>query len=301
MAIKVSVSNTNPITVASLRLIIGSVFLFAYYKFKGLKENLSKKILLFIFLIGLIGSFIPFSLISWSEQYIQSNTAGLLLSVAPIFTLFLSYFFIKEDKFFLRKFISIFIGFLGVIFIFGIDTLVHISSKQSGNFFPKLAIIIAALGYVVSAILAYKVKHINTITLTTFVTISAAFISLPFMVISEFNSFSSFNFSSLLSLFYLGLFPTAIAFVLRFHLISIAGPVFLSYVAYLIPIFAIFWGYIFLKETISQDIIVTFPALINFIYLLVIFCFDPIQSMTHHKQKSEILIHVAMIMIICKL
>jgi drug/metabolite transporter (DMT)-like permease len=76
------------------------------------------------------------------------------------------------------------------------------------------------------------------------------------MVISEFNSFSSFNFSSLLSLFYLGLFPTAIAFVLRFHLISIAGPVFLSYVAYLIPIFAIFWGYIFLKETISQDTLI---------------------------------------------
>ena len=267
MAIKICVSSINPITVASLRLIIGSILLFAYYKFKGLKENFSKKILLFIFLIGLIGNFIPFSLISWSEQYIQSNTAGLLLSVAPIFTLFLSYFFIKEDKFFLRKFISIFVGFLGVILVFGFDTLVHISSKQPGNFFPKLAIIIAALGYVVSAILAYKVKHINTITLTTFVTISAAFISIPFMFITEFNSFSSFNFNSLLSLFYLGLFPTAIAFVLRFHLISKAGPVFLSYVAYLIPVFAIFWGYIFLKETISQDTLIGIVLILIGVFL----------------------------------
>ena len=256
MAIKISVISTNPVTVASLRLIIGAIFLFTYYKFKGLKENLSIKILLFIFVIGLIGNFIPFALISWSEQYIQSNTAGLLLSVAPIFTLFLSYFFIKEDKFLIRKLISILIGFLGVIFIFGYDTLSYVSLEQSENFFPKLAIIFAALGYVVSAILAYKIKYINTITLTTFVTISAAFISLPFMIISEFNSFSSFNLSSLLSLFYLGLFPTAIAFVLRFHLISKAGPVFLSYVAYLIPVFAIFWGYIFLNETISQDTLI---------------------------------------------
>ena len=256
MAIKISVSSTNPVTVASLRLIIGAIFLFTYYKFKGLKENLSIKVLLFIFLIGLIGNFIPFALISWSEQSIQSNTAGLLLSVAPIFTLFLSYFFIKEDKFYLRNFLSIFIGFFGVIFIFGFDTLQIVSLKQSENFLPKLAIIVAALGYVVSAILAYKIKHINTITLTTFVTISAAFISIPFMIITEFNSFSSFNPHSLLSLFYLGLFPTAIAFVLRFHLISKAGPVFLSYVAYLIPVFAIFWGYIFLKETISQDTLI---------------------------------------------
>ena len=250
--LKISVSTTNPITVASLRLIIGSIFLFTYYKFRGLKENLSLKILSFIFLIGVIGNFIPFSLISWSEQFIQSNTAGLLLSVAPIFTLFLSYFFIKGNKFFLRTFLSMLVGLLGVIFIFGFDTLTHISSNQSGNFFPKLAIIIAALGYVVSAILAYKIKHISTITLTTFVTISAALISLPFMIISEFSSTSSFNFNSLLSLFYLGIFPTAIAFVLRFHLILKAGPVFLSYVAYLIPVFAIFWGYVFLKETITQ-------------------------------------------------
>ncbi len=53
MAIKISVSSTNPITVASLRLIIGAIFLFSYYKFKGLKANLSIKVLLFIFLIVL--------------------------------------------------------------------------------------------------------------------------------------------------------------------------------------------------------------------------------------------------------
>ena len=46
---------------------------------------------------------------------------------------------------------------------------------------------------------------------------------------------------------------TAIAFLLRFYLISKAGPIFLSYVAYLIPIFAIIWGYIFLKESINTS------------------------------------------------
>ena len=51
-----------------------------------------------------------------------------------------------------------------------------------------------------------------------------------------------------------------IAFLLRFHLISKAGPVFLSYVAYLIPIFAIFWGYVFLGEIvkIEQTIAIVF-------------------------------------------
>ena len=68
-------------------------------------------------------------------------------------------------------------------------------------------------------------------------------------------------------LFYLGIFPTAIAFVLRFHLISKAGPVFLSYVAYLIPVFAIFWGYIFLKEMITQDTLIGIVLILLGVFL----------------------------------
>ena len=236
--------------------------MFSYFKLKNYKINLSINLLILIFIIGLVGNFIPFYLISWSEQYIKSNTAGLLLSIAPIFTLLLSHFFTKDDKFSFRKFVSILVGLLGVLFIIGFNTLSNVSSRQSGDFLPKLVIMIAALGYVISAILAYNIKNISTIALTTFVTMFAALISIPFMIFVEYNNPSSFNFNSISSLIYLGLFPTAIAFVLRFHIISKAGPIFLSYVAYLIPVFAIFWGYIFLKETI------TFNTLIGVILIL---------------------------------
>ncbi|SVC34110.1 uncharacterized protein METZ01_LOCUS286964, partial [marine metagenome] len=79
IAIKVSVEKIHPISVASLRLIIGAIVLYIYFKFKNLNFNLSTQILVIIFFIALIGNFIPFALISWSEIYIQSNTAGLLL------------------------------------------------------------------------------------------------------------------------------------------------------------------------------------------------------------------------------
>ena len=56
---------------------------------------------------------------------------------------------------------------------------------------------------------------------------------------------------------------TAIAYLLRFYIIAKAGPVFLSYVAYLIPIFAILWGVIFLNEKILINYIIA----IIFIFL----------------------------------
>ena len=80
----------HPISVASLRLIIGAIVLLIYFKVKKIKFYLTFKNMIIIFFIGFIGNFIPFSLISWSEIYIQSNTAGLLLSVAPILTLIFS-------------------------------------------------------------------------------------------------------------------------------------------------------------------------------------------------------------------
>ena len=72
--------------------------------------------------VGIIGNFIPFFLISWAEQYIPSSTAGMLMAIGPIITLIMSHFLTKNDKFSFKKFISIFIGFIGVIFIFDINS-----------------------------------------------------------------------------------------------------------------------------------------------------------------------------------
>ncbi len=228
------------------------LFFFIYKKYK-FKLKIQDYIL--IILIGIIGNIIPFFLINWSEQFIQSNTAALLLSVAPIFTLILAPILTKDDKFSFVKFISILIGLFGVILIIGFNTLVNLTANES-NVIPKIAIIIAALGYVLSSIIAYSLKHLNIIILTTLVISVAALISIPFMIYSEFANPSAFNQLSLMSIIYLGLFPTAIAFLLRFHIISKAGPIFLSYVAYLIPVFAILWGYIFLRETINLSVFI---------------------------------------------
>ena len=70
------------------------------------------------------------------------------------------------------------------------------------------------------------------------------------------------SFESILPIIYLGLFPTAIAFQLRYHITKTSGPVFLSYVAYLIPIFAIIWGFLLLSENIG------FSSILGIIFIL---------------------------------
>ena len=202
--------------------------------------------------VGIVGNFLPFYLISWSEQHIQSSTAGILMGVGPILTLILSHFFTKDDKFTISKLISICIGFVGVLFIFEIDTFFNFNSSNSIQLLSKFLIILAALGYMISNIVAYNtLKHIDSFSITFFATLFGALASIPFLVISEFNQPSYFTFNSILPILYLGLFPTALAFQLRYHITKTSGPVFLSYVAYLIPIFALIWGLILLSEDIK--------------------------------------------------
>ena len=73
---------------------------------------------------------------------------------------------------------------------------------------------------------------------------------------------------STISLIYLGIFPTGIAWLLRFRILKKNGLVFQSQVAYLIPIFGIILGYIFLKELITPKVLVAVVAVIMGIYFV---------------------------------
>ena len=221
---------------------------------KGYKINLSKNNLFILIIVGIIGNFIPFFLISWAEQYIQSNIAGLLMSIGPIITLILAHYFTKDDKFNLTKLLSVIIGLIGVLFIINIKTFFNLNEGSPISLISKLAVILAALGYMISNILAYnKLEKIDTITITTFATLFGAIVSIPFMFYFEYVNPSSFHINSFFSIIYLGLFPTAIAFQFRYYITKKAGPIFLSYVAYLIPAFAILWGYLILGEKITSN------------------------------------------------
>ena len=268
IAIKVSLNYFSPVSVASYRLIVASIFLLIFYIIGKYKTSLNRTDLIMLLFVGVVGNFLPFYLISWSEQHIQSSTAGILMGVGPILTLILSHFFTKDDRFTYSKLISISIGFIGVLFIFEIDTLFNFGTANSLQLFSKFLIIIAALGYMISNIVAYNtLKHIDSFSITFFATLFGALVSVPFLLYSETIQPSYINFSALLPILYLGIFPTALAFQLRYHITKTSGPVFLSYVAYLIPIFALIWGFVLLSEEIYLNSIIGIILILSGVYI----------------------------------
>ena len=269
-AIKVGLNNFSPTGVASLRLMIASIFLLFLFYIQKKQIIFTKEVMFLLIIIGIIGNFVPFYLISWAEQFIPSSTAGMLMAIGPIITLVMSHFLTKNEKFSLMKLISITIGLIGVFFIFNINSLNNILNNSSIDILAKLLVILAAFGYMLSNIIAYeKLNDIDSFSITTFATTFGAIFSLPFFVydlsINDFNY--DFEINSVYAIIYLGIFPTAIAFQFRYYITKTSGPVFLSYVAYLIPVFAVIWGYILLSEKIGlQSLIGIFLILLG-VYL----------------------------------
>ena len=266
-AIKVGLNDFSPTGVASLRLIIASIFLLFLFYIQKKDIIFTKQVIFLLIIIGIIGNFIPFYLISWAEQFIPSSTAGMLMAIGPIITLVMSHFLTKNEKFSLMKLISIIIGLIGVFFIFNINSLNNILNNSSIDILAKLLVILAAFGYMLSNIIAYeKLNDIDSFSITTFATTFGAIFSLPFFVYDlSINNFNyDFEINSVYAIIYLGIFPTAIAFQFRYYITKTSGPVFLSYVAYLIPVFAVIWGYILLSEKISlQSLIGIFLILLG--------------------------------------
>ena len=171
-----------------------------------------------------------------------------MLSCGPFISLVLSHYTTEDEKFSFYKLLSVIIGFIGVFVLVGGD----IVNQNVDAIYGQLAVLVATTGYIGAGLLIRKLKHINVVVCSTSMFLTATFVMLPFVTISEIIKvdFSSF---SALSIVYLAIFPTALASLVRVGLVQRTGVQFMSQVAYLIPMFAIFWAWVFLSELPSVN------------------------------------------------
>ena len=103
--------------------------------------------------------------------------------------------------------------------------------------------------------------------MTTSTTLWSVIFLLPFSLILETPWNSSPTLASTLSLLYLGVIATGFAWLIRFRILTVNGLVFQTQVAYLIPIFGIFFGYFLMDEIITWRVLVSLVIILTGIYI----------------------------------
>ncbi len=260
--IKIATESFGPVTIAFLRVFLASIPLIILCNYKKIKIEVFSKDWYWFALIGFVNLVIPFFFISYGIKAVQSNLAAILMSSTPLTSTILGHYFTKYEKFNLIKTIGVLIGFSGIVYLFSDNILIN-----ENNFYSAIIILLGATGYVVGGVLTLKISNKKNENVTTSICIWASIILLPLTLIFEqpWNSIPSTI--SVISVIYLGLVSTGLAWLLRFSILKKNGLIFQSQVSFLIPIFGIVLGYIFLNELITPKIIVSVVLVLIGIYL----------------------------------
>ena len=261
--IKIATYSFGPITIAFLRVFFGAipVLLLCYYK--KIKVEAFSKDWHWFAMIGFINLVAPFYLIAYGVQSVQSNLAAILMSTTPLSSTVLGHFYTKNEKFNFVKTIGILIGFSGILYLFSDNILIN-----ENNILSALLILLGSTCYVIGGVLTLKISKKKNENVTGSILIWAVIILIPIVSFAEQPWNINPRLDSTLSVMYLGLVSTGIAWLLRFKILVKNGLIFQSQVSYLIPIFGTILSYIFLKELITFKVLISLIAVSVGIYFV---------------------------------
>ncbi len=261
--IKIATYSYGPVTIAFLRVFFGAipVLLLCYYK--KIKIEAFSKDWHWFAMIGFINLVAPFFLIAYGVKSVQSNLAAILMSTTPLSSTVLAHFYTKNEKFNFVKTIGILIGFSGIVFLFSDNLLI-----DENNFTSALLILLGSTCYVIGGVLTLKISKKKNENVTGSILIWATIILIPLVGFIEQPWELTPRLDSTISVIYLGLVSTGIAWLLRFRILVKNGLIFQSQVSYLIPIFGTVLSYIFLKELITFKVLISLIAVCVGIYFV---------------------------------
>ena len=261
--IKIATYSYGPVTIAFLRVFFGAipVLLLCYYK--NIKIEAFSKDWHWFAMIGFINLVAPFFLIAYGVQSVQSNLAAILMSTTPLSSTVLGHFYTTNEKFDFIKTFGILIGFSGILYLFSDNLLI-----DENNFISALLILLGSTCYVVGGVLTLKISKKKNENVTGSILIWATIILIPLVSFIEQPWNLTPRLDSTVSVIYLGLVSTGIAWLLRFRILVNNGLIFQSQVSYLIPIFGTILSYVFLKELITTKVLISLIAVSVGIYFV---------------------------------
>ncbi len=253
LVIKIGLDVVPPFLAAGWRFLAAFIVLLIYfYKLKLIFPRDFKSHLFFI-AFAMLNFTGGYAAVYWGEQYVNSGLASVLFSVMPFYVILFSLKFLPSEELTIKKALGVVVGFIGVAVIFS-DQL-HFEHPMAP--YAMFALIISpafsAAGSVSAKVARQKYHTVTLMTLPLLYT-SVSFFILHF--IFEKNMSVTYDMKAILSILYLGVFGTSIAFLLYFRMLKRASVVLMSLVTYTAPPLALIWGWLILDEHISASLFI---------------------------------------------
>jgi|TARA_B110000977_G_scaffold43147_1_gene58465 drug/metabolite transporter (DMT)-like permease len=248
---KIALNDLPPLTIITGRIVVAALTLWCIvlYQRQAILELLPYwKIFL---LLALTGNCLPFFLIAWGQQYVDSGLAGILMAMMPLVTIILAHFFLVNERITSSKAVGFGLGFVGILILMRPD----IGADKATDWLlivAMLSILSGAVSYAANSVIAHQLPKISLSLISLGVLSFSTLIITPiWMYFYGFNGLMESSDMAIYSVIILGVFPTGLATIVYFSVIRRAGAAFLSQINYLIPLWAVMIGVLFGNEKLS--------------------------------------------------
>lgn len=246
--IKLGVATIPPVTFIAARTLIAALILLLLLRLRGLSLPRDAVTWKRFATQAALNSVLPFTLIAWAELTIDAGLAAILNSTTPIFTFLLTILITRHEPATLRKLFGVLAGLIGICLIIGVQALHGLGRELLAQF----AMLIATVSYAGAAIFGRNFKDLDPMMPAAGSMLCGAAILIPLSLAVDQPWTLSPSTSSLLALFGLAVFSTALAFCIFFRLVHTLGSVGTTAQAYLRVPIGVGIGALFLGERLTD-------------------------------------------------
>ncbi len=249
--IKIAVQEVGPITLVAFRVLFGLLFGLAVILVQRPQLPRALKDWFPVLLLGIVNVAIPFFLISWGEQAIDSAVAAILDATVPLFTIVIAHLALHDDKMTVPKVLGLLIGFAGVVVLMSKDI-----GASAGSLLGQGAVVLASAFYAGSSVYARKsTENMPGIMRSVGPLISSTAVMWLFTFFIERPMRIPHLPITWIALLWLGILGSGFAFILSYYLIHEIGPTRTTMVTYLFPLGGVILGVSFLGELITWQLL----------------------------------------------
>ncbi len=252
----------GPVVLIDMRVLIAGIVLVAYAIALRQRPKLFHKWKAYL-VLGALNAAIPFCLIATAELRLNASVAAILNATTPLFTALVARFWI-QDHFTIKKFLGVLLGILGVTILVGWNF-----HHDTPRFWLSMGMSLgAAFFYAVGGVFSSKAfRGENPLNLAIGQQLAAGVILLPVAVFFVPHRMPSAD--AIWALLGLAVLSTSLGYLLYFYLMRRVGPVRTLSVTFLVPVFGVLWGWWFLREAVTSNLVLGMAVILLSVALVI--------------------------------
>jgi drug/metabolite transporter (DMT)-like permease len=246
----VAVREVPPLSLVLARVGIAALALWAVLVVSGARMPVVPGLWAAFLGMGLLNNALPFALIVWGQQHIASGLAAILNATTPLFTVLVAHLLTADERLTPAKAAGVVMGLLGVAVMLG----TALPGGLGVDVAAQLACLAAALSYALAGVFGRRFRRMGVPPLASASgqLTASSLILLPLaLAVDRPWALAVPGAASWGAMLGLGLLSTALAYVLYFRILAVAGATNLLLVTFLVPVSAIWLGALVLGERLE--------------------------------------------------